>query len=133
MNDQLIVLFDGVCKFCDSSVQFIIRRDPNRRFVFAPLQSGVGKELRERFQWDGPLLDTMVLIEGHSVYTQSTAALRIAKRLNRLWPGVFALIIVPVFIRDAVYRIVARNRYRWFGKHETCLIPTPEIRDRFIG
>jgi predicted DCC family thiol-disulfide oxidoreductase YuxK len=127
-----IVLFDGVCHLCNGSVNFIIERDPERRFRFAPIQSPIGQELLRRHDLPPDAIDTVVLIEGEKAYTRSTAALRIARRLGGLWPIAYAWIIVPRPIRDAVYKLVARNRYKWFGKKDACMMPTPEVRERFL-
>jgi predicted DCC family thiol-disulfide oxidoreductase YuxK len=127
-----IILFDGVCNFCCSSVQFIIARDPAQRFTFASQQSDRGKQLLADAKLP-PSMDTFVLIENGIVYTRSTAALKVATRLTPPWPLFTVFRIVPTFIRDAAYRVIAQNRYRWFGKKETCWIPTPEIRARFLS
>ena len=126
-----IVLFDGVCNFCNGSVNFIIARDPAEYFRFAPLQSVPGQELRARYAVDDSV-DSIILIEDDAAHIYSTAALRIAKRLGRGWPlfGIFR--IIPRSIRDYLYRLFARNRYRLFGKKEVCMVPTPEVRKRFL-
>ena len=124
-----IILFDGECNFCDASVQFIIKRD-NGTFHFASLQSEVGKQLVERFQLQG--IDSVVLIENERAYTKSTAALRIAKRLHRLWRFCYLLIVLPKPIRDSIYDLIAKNRYKWFGKKEICLLPNEKDRARFL-
>lgn len=127
-----VVLFDGLCNLCNASVQFIIRRDPAARFRFASLQSPVAAEVLRSASARGPLPDSIVLVEGGRVTTQSTAALRIARRLRFPWPLLYTLILVPRPIRDAAYAWIARNRYRWFGKRDQCLLPTPELRARFL-
>lgn len=127
-----LVLFDGVCNFCCASVQFIIERDPGGYFQFASQQSDYGKaRLAEACLTDN--LETFVLIEDQAVYTRSAAGLKVAAHLSWPWPlaGVFWL--VPRWLRDAVYRLIARNRYRWFGQKESCWLPTPEIRSRFLA
>lgn len=128
-----IVLFDGVCHLCNGSVNFIIKHDPDSRFRFAPIQTPIGEELMRRHHLSTETMDTVVLIEGGKAYTRSTAALRIARRLSGLWPAAYIFVVVPRLIRDAVYKVVARNRYRWFGKSESCMMPTPEVRARFLG
>lgn len=130
--DRPIILFDGVCNFCNTSVNFLIRRDPKGLFRFAPLQSETGKRLLERHHLSTTNLDTMVLIEGDRVSTRSTAGLKIARRLSGLWPLLCVFQIVPRPIRDAVYNVIARNRYRWWGKRDTCMIPTPGVREKFL-
>lgn len=127
-----IVLFDGVCNLCDQSVQFIIQRDPKQYFKFAPLQSDLAEDLLREHQLDPQYLERVVLIENGKAYTHSTASLRVVRRLSGAWPLLYAFILVPRFIRNAVYRWVARNRYRWFGKKEACAMPTPENRARFL-
>lgn len=126
-----IVLFDGVCNFCDSSVNFIIARDREAYFKFAPLQSAAGQELRAKYDLDESI-DSIILIEGDAAYTQSTAALRIVRRLSGLWRLLYGFIIVPKPIRDFFYRLFARNRYRLFGKKDVCMVPTPDVRARFL-
>ncbi|WP_058308121.1 thiol-disulfide oxidoreductase DCC family protein [Gracilibacillus massiliensis] len=126
-----IILFDGVCNFCSSSVQFIIKRDPNQKFQFASLQSDVGQQLISNYNVPKDI-DSLVLIEGNRYYTKSTAALRIAKSLHRLYPLVSIFLLIPKIVRDRVYQIIAKNRYRWFGKKEHCMLPSPKDRERFI-
>lgn len=127
-----LILFDGVCNFCNASVNFIIRRDPKGVFRFAPLQSEAGKKTLQKFHLSTTDLDTMVLIEGDRFFTRSSAGLRIARRLTGLWPLLFIFIIIPKFLRDAVYNLVARNRYKWWGKRDACMVPTPEVKKRFL-
>lgn len=127
-----IVLFDGECNFCNSSVQFIIKRDPANRFLFSSLQSETGKKYVKQFHIPDDV-DSLVLIENGKAYTKSAAALHIAKKLDGLWHLLFLFILVPRKIRDKVYDYVAKNRYKWFGKQEeACMLPTPEERKRFI-
>lgn len=127
-----IVLFDGVCNFCNSSVQFIIDRDPARHFRFAPLQSTVGQSLLRAHGLDPNQLSTMVLVHGGKIYLRSTAALRIARGLRQPWPWLYGLVLFPRFLRDAAYSWFAARRYQWFGKSEACRLPTPEFRSRFL-
>lgn len=128
---QTIVLFDGVCNLCNTSVQFIINRDPGARFQFASLQSAMGQQLLREHQID-PGDESIVLVENGRAYTHSTAALRIARWLSGGWSLFYGFVLVPTFIRDAAYRVVVHNRYRWFGKQELCMIPTPALRKRFL-
>jgi predicted DCC family thiol-disulfide oxidoreductase YuxK len=132
-TEHPIVLFDGVCNLCNRSVQFIIERDPEGRFRFASLQSGLGEELRARFGIDPQEVDSVLLVEGDRWYKESDAALRIARGLGGAWKALWALRVLPRFLRDGAYRLIARNRYRWFGKQETCWLPTPELRGRFLS
>ncbi|WP_339303554.1 thiol-disulfide oxidoreductase DCC family protein [Paenibacillus sp. FSL R5-0519] len=127
-----IVLVDGVCHFCQGLTKWILKRDPEGKYHFASLQSDVAKELLVKGNLSTDSMDTFVLIENGKYYTRSTAALRLAKGLKFPYPLLYVFIIVPKFIRNAVYNWVARNRYRWFGKDEACMLPTPEIKDRFL-
>ncbi|NUK29481.1 thiol-disulfide oxidoreductase DCC family protein [Parageobacillus sp. VR-IP] len=125
-----IILFDGVCSLCSASVQFIIARDPHAVFRFASLQSEVGEALRQKF--GVPEVDSLVLLEDDRYYTKSSAALRICRRLTGAWKLFYIFWIVPKPLRDYVYGFVAKHRYEWFGKRDHCLMPTPDIRARFL-
>ena len=127
-----VILFDGVCNFCNGAVNFVISRDRDGYFKFAALQSAVGEELLEKHRIDKVETDSVVLIEDDKAYLHSSAALRIVRRLPGLWPVLYGLIIVPKGIRDWAYRLFAKHRYRLFGRREECMIPTPEIRARFL-
>ncbi|MCC5920834.1 MAG: thiol-disulfide oxidoreductase DCC family protein [Cyclobacteriaceae bacterium] len=127
-----ILLFDGICNLCNGAVDFIIKRDPKNHFLLASLQSRKGQALLDHFQLEKKEFSSLVLIEGEKVYLKSTAALRAAKKLNGLWPATYIFIIVPSFIRDVVYDIIARNRYHWFGKSKSCRLPTAEEKTRFL-
>lgn len=126
-----LILFDGVCNLCNGSVQFIIKRDKDARFRFASLQSEAGKKILEQFQLPVDTFNSFILYEDGKIYTRSTAALRVFSQLKR-WKWVGAFKYVPRFIRDGVYNLIARNRYRWFGKKDECMIPTPELKSRFL-
>ncbi|GAB2532838.1 thiol-disulfide oxidoreductase DCC family protein [Gracilibacillus alcaliphilus] len=126
-----IILFDGVCNFCNSSVQFIIKRDPKQHFQFAAIQSDVGQQLLVNYQIPDNV-DSLLLIEADDYYIESTAALRIARSLHRLYPLCGLFLWIPRFIRDPIYRWIAKNRYRWFGQQAQCMIPRPEDQRRFI-
>lgn len=130
-----IVLFDGVCNFCNASVQFIIDRDPTQRFRFAPLQSDVAKDLLRAHGVTPPVgdPDTIILVDGDRIHMRSGAALRIARQLAGAWKLLAIFLVVPWFLRDLGYLIIAKNRYRFFGKSDTCRIPTPEFRARFLA
>lgn len=128
MRTHPIVLFDGVCNLCNGAVQFIIARDKHQGFRFASLQSAFGQQYQEQVGE----VDSILLVEEGRVYQKSTAALRIARRLKGLWPMLYIFIIIPPFLRDFIYDIIARNRYRWFGKKESCWLPTPDLKARFI-
>ncbi len=127
-----LVLFDGVCNFCNGAVNFIIRHDDEKRFSFAPLQSETGQEMRTKFGI-GDEIDSIILVENGSAYLHSTAGLRIAKGLGGIWSLGYVFIIVPAFIRDFCYKLFARNRYRLFGRQDACMLPTPDVRERFMG
>ncbi|MDQ0195521.1 thiol-disulfide oxidoreductase DCC family protein [Paenibacillus wynnii] len=129
-----IVLIDGVCHLCQGLVRFIIPRDPKGRFMFASLQSEIAQNLihKHGIVLERGQLSTVVLLENGVYYTQSVAVLRIARRLRFPWSAAYGFIFVPPPLRNVLYRYVARNRYRWFGRDEQCLIPTPDIRRRFL-
>ena len=131
-SSHAIVLFDGVCNFCNRSVNWIIRRDKRGYFRFAPLQSEIGEELQQQYGLDPSALDTLVLIERGKVHVKSTAALRIVRRLSSRWRALYMLIAVPRPVRDFAYDWFARRRYRWFGKREECMVPSPKVRERFL-
>ena len=127
-----IILFDGVCNFCNGAVNFVINRDRDSYFKFAALQSSVGEELRDKYGIDKVETDSVVLIENNEAYIHSSAALRIVRKLPGLWPTLYGFIIVPKSIRDWAYKLFAKHRYRLFGRQEQCMIPTPKIRARFL-
>jgi predicted DCC family thiol-disulfide oxidoreductase YuxK len=136
-SPKALLLFDGVCNFCNAAVLFVIDRDPHERFVFAPLQSDLGqRSLRARGLDAAALADgaqgSMVLIEGDAVYMRSTAALRVARGLRWPWPLLYLGMLLPRFLRDAAYSAFAARRY-WFGQNDSCRIPTPELRRRFLA
>lgn len=127
-----IVFFDGVCNLCNSSVQFIIKRDKLDTFRFASLQSEVAIALLPKELVSEDNLQSLVLLQNEKVLTRSSAALNIARKLQGLWPALFVFIIVPLFVRDTCYDIIARNRYKWFGKKDQCMVPSSEIKDKFL-
>ncbi len=127
-----IILFDGVCNLCNSSVQFVIRHDPQRHFRFASLQSDFGQSVLTKFDLPTNSLQSFILLENNKIDTKSTAALKVARRLSKGWNLLYVFIIVPAFIRDAVYQVFAKNRYKWFGKKESCWIPSPALQHLFI-
>lgn len=128
-----ILLFDGVCNLCNGVVQFVIRHDSAERFRFAALQSDAGQALLTQFGLSTTQFDSFVYVKDETFYTESTAALQVARDMGGAWSLLWGLMIFPRFIRDAVYRLVARNRYRVFGKQDACMIPTPELKARFLG
>ena len=131
MINNPIVLFDGVCNFCNRMVNFAIRNDKKAKLKFTPLQSDKGQALKNQFNIPDTI-DTVILLDKDKVYTYARAAIRISKYLD--WPGkmMYAFIIIPSFISQPLYKWFARHRYKWFGKKETCMIPTKEVRDRFL-
>lgn len=132
MEEKPIILFDGVCNVCNGAVQFIIKHDKQGKFQFASLQSSFGKKLIETNP-ELKDLDSVILLQNGIVKTESTAALHISKKLDG-WPKVFYFfIVIPAPIRNYFYQLFASNRYRLFGKSETCMIPSKEIRDRFLS
>ena len=133
MGLERIVLFDGVCNFCNGTVNFIMDKDKKRVFKFAALQSEAGQRLLGRFGLKQSDFDTIILIEGERCYERSAAVLRIAKGLGGIWKIFYVLIVIPSFVRDFFYDIIARNRYRWFGRNDECRVPTAEERERFLG
>jgi predicted DCC family thiol-disulfide oxidoreductase YuxK len=128
---ERIILFDGVCNFCNSSVQFIIKRDPKGLYKFASLQSTTGERLKKENEITADL-DSFIYLEGKNVFDKSTAVLKVCKGLKGLWKLCYIFIVIPKPLRDVVYKWIARNRYKWFGKRDSCMIPTPEQRNRFL-
>lgn len=133
MNPKKIILFDGVCNLCNSSVQRVIENDKKNVFKFASLQSEFGQEFLKKNQFSQEKFDSMILIDGDKFYTQSDAALRIGKELKGIYKFAGSLLWVPKFIRNAVYDFISRNRYNWFGKKESCWLPTPELKQKFLS
>jgi predicted DCC family thiol-disulfide oxidoreductase YuxK len=131
-QDSNIVLFDGVCNLCSGSVQFIIKRDVKRIFKFASLQSSFGQQQLDKFELNKNLLHSIILLRGEQVFQRSDAALEIAKQLSGGWPVFYIFKILPRFLRDGIYNLISRNRYRLFGKKDACWIPTPELKERFL-
>lgn len=133
MNAEKIILFDGVCNFCNSSVNFVIKRDKNSVFKFAPIQSERAQEILSSADDSFKKLDSFILVDDGKLYTKTTAALRVCKSLPGLWPLLYAFIIIPAFLRDPFYNLIAKYRYQWFGKADNCMIPTPEVRAKFLN
>ena len=133
MKQSSIILFDGVCNLCNSSVQFVIKHDADKKFMFASLQSTAGQLLLKQF--DLPLQDfnSFILIENEKIFLKSTAALMVAKQLKGAVKLLYGFIVVPPFIRNGAYNFIAKNRYKWFGKKESCILPTPELKARFLN
>ena len=127
-----IILFDGVCNLCNSSVNFVIKHDKKNRYRFAALQSDIGKDLVNQFGIDPNETDSIILIKGQKHYIRSSAALRVAKGLSGGYPLFYVFMIIPTFVRNWVYDYIAKNRYKWYGKRESCMIPTEELKSRFL-
>ena len=127
-----ILLFDGVCNLCNNSINFVIDHDPDEKFQFAALQSDFGQKKLKELNLDPKDFDSIVLLSNDHVHVKSTAALKIAKKLNGGWSMLYAFIIVPPFIRHAVYNLIAKNRYKIWGRTDQCRVPTPELKQRFI-
>jgi predicted DCC family thiol-disulfide oxidoreductase YuxK len=132
-GEPAVVLFDGVCNLCSGTVRFLIPRDPRARLRFAALQSPAGQEIQRRFGLEPSALDTLVLVEGDRCYRKSSAALRVARHLSGAWPLLVVGLLLPRPLRDWAYDQLARRRYAWFGRREECLVPTPELRERFLS
>src|SRR5690606_10466738 len=133
MNSGKIILFDGVCNLCNSSVQKIIEKDEKNLFRFASLQSEFGQEFLRKNNLSEKEFDSMILIDGDKFYTKSDAALRIGKELKGIYKLSGILFFLPKFIRNMGYDLIAKNRYKWFGKQENCWLPTPELKEKFLS
>ena len=131
-SSHSIILFDGVCNFCNAGVDFVLCHDRRGRFHFAALQSAPGRELLKQYGLGEQYLATLVLVEDERCVTGSTAVLRIARKLPFPWKLLSILLLIPRFARDPLYAFFARHRYRWFGRREHCRVPTPEERQRFL-
>lgn len=127
-----IILFDGVCNMCTASVQFIMKRDRKNTFTFASLQSSVAKELLVKYNVPKDVDSIILITAGGRVFIKSTAALRIAGKLEGIWKTFVVFLVVPPFIRNIIYQFIAKHRYSWFGKKEKCMIPTQEQKERFL-
>lgn len=127
-----VILFDGVCNFCNGIVDFIIKRDREKKFKFAALQSNAGRELFRKFNIKPDDLDTLILIENGRYYERSNAVLKIVKGLEGIWKFFYIFIILPSFIRNFFYNIIAKRRYKWFGRRDECRVPKEEERERFL-
>ena len=130
--DQPVILFDGVCNFCNGVINFIIKQDKHKKLRFAALQSEAGQQLLKQYHLPTENFDSFILIDKGKVYKSSTAGLKLYNQLPWYWKWTQLFWIFPPFIRDAVYNFIARNRYKWFGKKEQCMIPTADVRSRFL-
>ncbi|MCF8335930.1 MAG: DCC1-like thiol-disulfide oxidoreductase family protein [Bacteroidales bacterium] len=131
-SHQSIVLFDGYCNLCSRSVVFVLKRERDDVFRFASLQSDFASRLLANMKMEDDVPDSIALVEDKHVYTRSTAALHMAKRLRHLWPLLYIFILVPRFIRDPVYDWIARNRYKWFGRRSPCFVSKQDVRHKFL-
>jgi len=133
-KDKLLILFDGVCNLCNSSVLYVIKRDKKNKFLFAPLQSEIGASVLKAFTIDTAKTDSILLYNPitHSISYKSSAALHVAKDLSFPTNLMTVFFIVPTFIRNWVYNFVAKNRYKWYGKKESCMVPTAELKSKFL-
>ncbi|MFD0962417.1 thiol-disulfide oxidoreductase DCC family protein [Pseudofulvibacter geojedonensis] len=138
MIDQLpknkkIILFDGVCNLCNNSINYVIDKDKQDIFRFVSLQSDLGQEIQQYIGYRDTSLNTIILyVPGEAYYTKSTAAIKIIKEFGGLWKGINLFLILPENIRNIAYNYVAKNRYKWYGKEESCRIPTPELKSKFL-
>lgn len=132
MNNHKIILFDGVCNLCNSSVNFIIDRDKKNIFKFAALQSEAGQKILDKSGMNKNDFDSVVLVDENKIYSKSTAALKIVKEFPSLWKTLYVFIIIPSPVRNFIYDLIAKNRYRWFGKKDSCRMPSPELKNKFI-
>lgn len=128
-----IIFFDGECNLCNGAIQFVIKRDTKNIFRFASLQSNFAKDALANFEIDSASMRTFILLKDEKMYTKSTAALRVSKQLSGAWPILYGFMIVPNFIRNGVYDFVSANRYKWFGKRDSCWMPTAELKEKFLG
>lgn len=133
-KDKKLILFDGVCNLCNSSVQYVIKHDKKNVFMFSALQSEAGQEIIKSFNIDTSKTDSILLYspENNSITSKSTAALKIASKLGFPRNIMSVFYIIPPFIRNWVYVYVAKNRYKWYGKKDACMIPTPELKNKFL-
>lgn len=128
-----LVLFDGVCNLCDASVQYIIKHDKNDIFLFTALQSDVGQQIIKEFNIDTNKIDSIMLYSNeHGISYKSTAALKIASKIGFPRNLLSVFLIIPAIIRNWVYDYIAKNRYKWYGKKEECMIPTPDLKSKFL-
>ena len=131
-TDKNIILFDGICNLCNASIQLIIRNDSKRKFLFSPLSSDFSKRILKEERHLDRIPESLVFIENSKTYFKSTAALKIARKMDRMWPIFYVLILIPESIRNFLYDQIAKHRYRLFGKKNSCMVPSKEIESRFI-
>lgn len=131
-NEHDIILFDGVCNLCNGAVTFIIKHDKKDSFRFAALESAFGRELLAAHNIDSTVTDSIILVRGKSAFAKAEAALHIAKKMSGLWPLLYVFNVLPNKVNNFFYDYIARNRYKWFGKKESCMIPTPALKSKFL-
>lgn len=132
LENKSIVLFDGVCNLCNTAVQFIIKHDKSNQFLFASLQSDAAQDILLHFNQKNSDFDSIILIDDGKLHKKSTATLKILNKLSGFWKYSYGLIIIPKFIRDFFYTIIAQNRYKWFGEKKSCSVPTKDLKTRFL-
>lgn len=133
IRDKSLLLFDGVCNLCNGAVNFIIDKDHCNRFVFASLQSKLGQQMARKYNFPKDDFKSMVLVKGNKVFLKSDAALEVSRDLSKGWRLLFAFKIIPKFIRNGIYDIIAANRYKWFGKEDQCRVPSADLQNRFVS
>ena len=133
MKDKPVILFDGVCNYCNAMVNFFIRKDKKKVFRFATLQSAFGQKILQEHNLPTDVFESFLLLDNGKLYSKSTAGLRLYNKLPWYWKWTQLFWVVPKFFRDWIYGIIAKNRYKWFGKRDTCMVPTAGLRERFIG
>lgn len=131
-HQKPVIFFDGLCNLCNGAVQFALRHEKNDAFRYTALQGQYAKKTLAQFKVNPKQLNSILLIDNGKLYFKSTAALRITKKFKGLWPALYLFILVPAFIRNWVYDIIAKNRYKWFGKKESCWVPTPALKAKFL-
>lgn len=132
-KDKKLILFDGVCNLCNSSVQYVIKNDKKNRFMFTALQSEVGEKIIKHFNIDTQKVDSILLFTPEKgIVSKSTAALKVASKLGFPTNILSVFLIIPPFIGNWIYDFIAKNRYKWYGKKEACMIPTPELKSKFL-
>lgn len=131
-TNKPIMLFDGVCNLCNNSVQFVIERDKEAKILFTSLQSEAGQAILEKYNLPTDDFDSFILLLNGKIYKRSTAAIKVAVQLGMPYALMSVFLIIPEPIRDGVYSYIAKNRYKWFGKEESCWLPTPELKSRFL-
>ena len=133
MNNKNIIIFDGICNFCNKSVNFIIKRDPRLHFVFSPIQSNVAKEIMDKYHLHSDDIDSIILIKDDIYFTKSDAVLEIVRDLSGYWYLLKVFKIVPKCMRNYIYDFISKNRYKFFGKKDSCIIPTEKLKNRFLS